>query len=224
MKTTPTIYVVSAPSGTGKTTLNRRLIQEHHDLAEIAVSYTTRAQRQGEVAGVHYHYVNNEQFRQLIANGKMLEYAEVFGTLYGTSLAEVERIQNLGKVCILEIDVQGWRLAKPKLATAKSVLILPPSMAALWQRLELRGTEKPSVRWRRFRTARDEIAAGDLYDYFIINEHVENAFDELQSIVMNGQSGKISSAEGRRHCHNLLQEFDQSAWIRSLAQEFSAQS
>lgn len=221
MKKTTSIYVVSAPSGTGKTTLNRRLIAEHDALAEIAVSYTTRSQRQGEVAGVHYHYVSNEQFRELIHSGKMLEYAEVFGTLYGTSLAEVERILNLGKMCILEIDVQGWQQAKHKLTQAKSVFILPPTMAALWNRLEARGTEQLSVRWRRFRTARDEIAAGDLYDYFIINETVENAYDELQSIVMNGKTGSINETEGRRHCQRLLDEFDQSAWIRELSEQFS---
>ena len=107
----PKVFVVSAPSGTGKTTLNRRLIKEH-DSVEMSVSYTARKPREGEVDGVDYHFVTTERFRKLIDQGQMLEYAEVFGTLYGTSLAEIHRIEAAGKVAMLEIDVQGWRQAR----------------------------------------------------------------------------------------------------------------
>lgn len=224
MKTPPPIYVVSAPSGTGKTTLNRRLITEHQATVEISVSYTTRPQRQGEIDGVHYHYVTSEQFRDRIQRGEMLEHAEVFGTLYGTSQAELQRIQDSGKICLLEIDVQGWRQAKQKLPTARSVFILPPSVESLWKRLEARGTESLAVRWRRFKTARGEIAAGDLYDYFIVNETVENAYAELCAIIVEGQPSQLSSAEGRQHCRRLMAEFDQAPWIHKLSEQFSERS
>jgi guanylate kinase len=221
VKTSPPIFVVSAPSGTGKTTLNRRLIAEHPTQVEMSVSYTTRPRRQGEVEGIHYHYVTADQFRDQIKAGEMLEHAEVFGTLYGTSVAEVKRIQAMGKICLLEIDIQGWRQARQKLPAAKSVFILPPSVEALWSRLEARGTESLAVRWRRFRTARDEIAVGDVYDSFIINETVERAYTELQEIVIKGKTGSTASAEGRRHCQRLLAEFDQAPWIRKLSEQFT---
>src|SRR5690606_34180996 len=140
--------------------------------------YTARPRRPMEKDGVDYHFVTPQSFRERMARGEMLEYAEVFGTLYGTSLAEIARIRELGRTVVLEIDVQGWRQAKAKLPEARSIFILPPSIAALWQRLELRGTEPEGVRWRRLETARGEIAEGNLYDYFIVNSDVEAAYEE----------------------------------------------
>lgn len=214
------VYVVSAPSGTGKTTLNRRLIAEHPEV-QMSVSYTARPIRPTETDGVHYHFVSTDEFRSAIAKGEMLEYAEVFGTLYGTPRAEIDRIHGLGKVAILEIDVQGWRQAKAKLAHAKSVFILPPSVEELWRRLEARGTEAKAVRYRRLMTARKEIMAGDLYDYFIVNSDLESAYSQLQDIIINGKNGKVGNTEGSRLCRTLIEEFDKAPWLQKLSSEFA---
>lgn len=214
------VYVVSAPSGTGKTTLNRRLMAAHPSV-QMSISYTARPMRPTETDGVHYHFVSNEEFRAAIANGEMLEYAEVFGTLYGTPRAEITRIHGLGKTALLEIDVQGWRQAKDKLADASSIFILPPSVEALWHRLESRGTEAKAVRWRRLMTARTEIASGGLYDYFIVNSDLEDAYAQLQDIIIHGKDGVIGNAEGTRLCQKLIDEFDKAPWIQQLAKEFA---
>lgn len=209
------IFAVSAPSGTGKTTLNCRLERDHLDV-EISVSLTTRKQRPGEIAGKHYHFVDRPEFEKNVAAGNMLEWAEVFGNLYGTSKAEVERITAKGHKVILEIDVQGWMTAKPKLPGALSIFILPPSMIDLWHRLEKRGTDSPEVRWRRFQAARDEIAAGRIYDYFIVNDDLERAYKELEAIIVSGEPGRTSQEAGEALCDRLLNEFEQSSKILEL--------
>jgi guanylate kinase len=211
------IFVVSAPSGTGKTTLNRRLVAEHPEV-QISVSYTTRGRRPSEVEGVHYHYVSEERFRELMNQGEMLEYAEVFGTLYGTSKTEIERLFAAQKIPLLEIDVQGWRSAMPRLKDVRSVFILPPSVEELWKRLEGRGTEPLAVRWKRLRTARDEIKSGGLYQKFIINRDLESAYEELEAVLIRGDAPKLTREEGLAHCAKLLDEFDSASWIRELRQ------
>lgn len=220
IKTDSRIIVVSAPSGTGKTTLNRRLIKEHPQLM-MSVSYTARARREAERDGIDYHFISQERFREKIARGEMLEHAEVFGTLYGTSIREIERIQGLGKVPLLEIDVQGWQQARTKLTQAAAIFILPPSVEALWHRLEKRGTESPEVRYRRLMTARSEISSGHLYDYFLVNADFETAYSELKDIVIYEKSGKISASEGHALCQRLLAEFDQASWLAKLSRDFA---
>ena len=215
------VFVVSAPSGTGKTTLNRRLIAEHDQIVSMSVSYTTRQPRGAEVNGVDYHFVDVERFRELIKQHQMLEYAEVFGTLYGTAVAEVERIHKAGQTALLEIDVQGWRQAREKLAGSQSIFILPPTVEALWKRLEGRGTEPKDVRWRRLMTARNEISCGNLYDYFIINRDLEAAYRELEDIVIHGKRGVIGNAEGASLCQQLLTEFDKAPWIQQVSRELA---
>lgn len=217
------VFVVSAPSGTGKTTLNRRLVAEHPQV-QISVSYTTRTQRPGEQSGVHYHFVSKERFRALIEKGEMLEFAEVFGTLYGTSLAEIQRLRAADKIPLLEIDVQGWQTASPKLPEAKSVFILPPSIEDLWKRLEGRGTEAPPVRWRRLMTAYDEIKVGSLYEHFIINRHLDSAYRELEGILIRDEPTQLTRAEGLAHCQKLLQEFEEAPWLQELRQSFGTPS
>lgn len=217
---TERVFVVSAPSGTGKTTLNRRLVAEHPEIM-MSVSYTTRGIRSGEREGVDYHYVSKDRFEDLAKKGEMLEYAEVFGTMYGTATAELKRIQALGKTPLLEIDVQGWRQAREKLPGAKSVFILPPTVETLWKRLESRGTESKDVRWRRLMTARNEISSGALYEYFIINSDLDKAYAELQDIIINGKNGKIGNAEGATFCQKLLTEFDNSSWLQKLSRDLA---
>jgi guanylate kinase len=213
------VFVVSAPSGTGKTTLNRRLVSDHPEV-EMSVSYTTRSKRQGEVEGVHYHFVTRERFQELIDRGEMLEYAEVFGTLYGTPRDEIRRLAHAGKIALLEIDVQGWRQAHKSLPEAKSIFVLPPSVATLWQRLEQRGTEPMAVRWRRLMTAKTEVANGTMYDHFIVNYSLDAAYEELESIVIKGKTSKIGHTEGEALCNRLLDEFANAPWIQKLALEF----
>jgi len=218
--TSQVVYVVSAPSGTGKTTLNRRLIKEHANI-QMSVSYTTRKKRINETDGIDYHFVSEEKFRELIKAGQMLEYAEVFGTLYGTSFAEIVRIQSQNKIALLEIDVQGWRQAREKIDTSKSIFILPPSVEELWQRLELRGTESKDVRWRRLMTARAEISNGSLYETFLINRDLESAYTELQAIIIQGKNPTVTKTQGVAYCQELLAEFDNAGWIQKLAKELA---
>jgi guanylate kinase len=187
----------------------------------MSVSFTTRARRAGEQDGVDYHFVDTERFRELIKQGQMLEYAEVFGTLYGTAIAEVQRIQAAGKIALLEIDVQGWRQAREKLVNAKSIFILPPSVETLWKRLEARGTETKEVRWRRLMTARAEISCGNLYDFFITNHDLDTAYAELQGIIIHGKSGSIGNAQGVALCQQLLAEFDKAPWLQKLSRELA---
>lgn len=214
------IYVVSAPSGTGKTTLNRRLVKDHPQIM-MSVSYTARKRRPSEHDGIDYHFITTEEFRDRIAKGEMLEYAEVFGTLYGTAKSEIERIQAMGKQPLLEIDVQGWSQARGKLKGAVSVFILPPSVEALWKRLEKRGTEARGIRWKRLLTAKAEISSGHLYDYFLVNASVEDAYQDLQDIVINGKMGKVDNAGGIALCKQLLAEFEQAPWLAKLSAEFA---
>jgi len=212
------IFVVSAPSGAGKTTLNRRLLKAHSGIM-MSVSYTARSPRPGEIDGVDYHYVSDAEFRKLIDADRMLEYATVFGNLYGTSLEEVDRIHSLGKDVLLEIDTQGFGWAKPKIPGAISIFIFPPSIEALWARLEERGTELREVRLRRLMTAKVEIETAHLYDYFIVNDDLDRAFQELQDIVIYGKKGKIDNAAGRAICKTMLAEYENSPLLRSLSAE-----
>ena len=129
------VYVITAPSGTGKTTINRKLVREIPDI-EISTSYTTRKIRPGEANGDHYWFIGEQEMLDHINGNKMLEWAEVFGRYYGTSYKEVERILALGRKVILEIDVQGWMQVKANSKEIKSILILPPSVRILKDRLE----------------------------------------------------------------------------------------
>ncbi len=211
----PKTFVISAPSGTGKTTLNRRLVEEHPDV-EISISHTTRARREKEIEGVHYYYVNEAKFQDIINQNRFLEWANVHGNLYGTTINEIHRIKNLGKSPLLEIDVQGWQKVRTKLSNSVAVFILPPSLAELWQRLELRGSDAISTRWLRFKNAFEEIEKADHYDYFIVNDDLEKAYAELESIVILGRKGSNGPSEGQMLCDQLKNEFKNADWIQQL--------
>ncbi|NRA44720.1 MAG: guanylate kinase [Oligoflexales bacterium] len=210
------VLVITAPSGTGKTTLNRRLVRELSNL-EISVSLTTRSMRKNEKHGDHYWFISKEEFEEKLSSGKMLEWAEVFGNLYGTSLDEMHRIQANGKRPVLEIDVQGWEKAKDKLPNATSIFIMPPSMRALWERLKKRGTDPLEVRLRRIHTAREELDHGKHYQYFVINDDLDRAYLELKQIVL-GREPTLDRQNGLSHCQKLLNECKE-PWFAELHSE-----
>lgn len=210
------VFVVSAPSGTGKTTLNRRLVSEFPDRVEISVSLTTRKIRAGETDGVDYHFVSEGRFQAAVERKIMLEWALVHGNLYGTSMQELEAIAARKHQAILEIDVQGWDSARKRLQDATAIFILPPSMMELWLRLKGRGTDELPVLLRRIRNARDEIAAARNYDFFIINDELESAYQALKSIIVEGRDGKINASQGNEICQRLLTEFDSQEFQTAL--------
>lgn len=204
----PKTFVISAPSGTGKTTLNRRLVSTHSNV-EKTITYTTRAMRVGEKNGDHYHFVDREKFQEKINSGALLEYAEVFGNLYGTGISEIKRIHDQNHIAILEIDVQGWKQARVKVANADSIFIIPPSIAELVKRLKLRGTDDEAARRRRLFTAREELASAQLYNHFIVNDILEEAYAELEGIIIRSSHSRLSTKDGIAYCEQLLGEFDQ---------------
>lgn len=210
-----TVFVVSAPSGTGKTTLNRRLLKECPSL-EISVSHTTRKPRAGEIEGVHYHFINQDLFREMVEAKAFIEWAEVHGNLYGTSYMELTRIEQNGKNPLLEIDIQGWHNAKTMLTNAISIFILPPSMASLWERLETRGSDDLAVRWVRLQNAYDEIQKAHEYDILIINNELEVAYQKLKSIILSGKPEGKGDPEGLKLCKKLNEEFESADWIKGL--------
>lgn len=213
------VVVISAPSGTGKTTLNKKLLSEFEDL-EMSVSYTTRKKRPNELEGRDYYFVSEADFKNKIAAGDMIEWAEVFGCFYGTSQSELDRIQASKKSPILEIDVQGWEQVKNKVNSVVSVFILPPSFQTLWQRLEGRATDSAQSRWRRILTAKNEIERAGSYGNFVINDDFSSAYNQLVSIVVEGKSSVLSHEEGVAHCKKLIEEFENSEWIHELAGKF----
>lgn len=176
------LLVISGPSGTGKGTLIKRLMEEDPTLV-FSVSATTRAPRPGEIDGVHYHFVTNEQYDQLVAENAFVEYATVHGNRYGTLRSEVyERLQR-GENVVLDIDVQG---ALNVIASEKekvSIFILPPSMKELRERLTGRGTETEEAVERRLHNAVWEISQKDRYEYKVINDDLEVCVRTLQAII-----------------------------------------
>ncbi|NOZ68168.1 MAG: guanylate kinase [Deferribacteres bacterium] len=185
-----TLFVVSAPSGAGKTTLCRELLRRIPGL-RLSVSYTTRAPREGEINDVHYTFVSEKKFRGMIEKGEFAEWAVVHGNLYGTSSKRLKKLIKDGYDIILDIDVHGARQLKSTWDNAVYIFVLPPSMQILRKRLTGRKTESAERIKERLDNARAEIAGYRDYDYIIINDKLEKAYDELESIVI---SSKIRTA------------------------------
>lgn len=175
------IFVISAASGTGKTTLVSRLVQQHPNV-RVSVSHTTRPPRAGEVNGQHYHFVSKEEFVRLAGEGAFLEHAQVFGNYYGTSYESVQSMCEQGYDVILEIDVQGAQQVRQALPEALSIFILPPSLAVLEQRLRQRQTDSEEVIARRLSEAVDEIQQALTFDYVVSNRSLQQAEEELWCI------------------------------------------
>ena len=181
------LYVVSAPSGTGKTTVVERLVQLVSDLS-LSRSYTSRAARSGETNGVDYNFVTRERFEEMVAADEFLEWADVFGNLYGTCAGDVERDLARGHDIVLVIDVQGARQVRMRYANTVGVFVLPPSFEVLEQRLRGRSKDPEDAMQRRLRIARNEVAAFAEYDYVIVNDELEGCVERLRAIVLAERS------------------------------------
>jgi len=179
------LVILSSPSGAGKTTLTRMLLERCPEL-RFSVSHTTRAPRANEVDGRDYHFVDRARFVELTEADAFLEWAEVHGNLYGTSMAEIHRARATAGCAgmIFDIDYQGARQIRSKVADVVSVFILPPSMAELERRLRGRASETEETLRRRYAIAEREIEHYALFDYIIVNDDVQRAFDELRSIAV----------------------------------------
>lgn len=176
------LLVLSAPSGAGKGTIIKRLMDDDRSL-KLSVSATTRSPRPGEVDGEDYFFLSREEFDDLVKNGEMLEHAEYVGNCYGTPKGPVESWLNDGLDVILEIDVQGGAQVKKIMPECVSIFILPPSMRELENRLRGRSTEKDEVVEARLEAARKEVHCAEDYDYVVVNDTVEQAVEEIKTII-----------------------------------------
>ncbi len=176
------IFVVSAPAGTGKTTLVQRLIREFPCVVS-SISYTTRPPRKCEVPGKDYHFFSEKEFERMIERGEFLEYVRLYGYYYGTSYRNILELQQEGKHVILTIDTQGALKLKNQLE-AIFIFIHPPSLHALKERLKFRQTDSMEAIDKRIEWAESEIAQASFYDYNIVNDNLENAYQILRSILI----------------------------------------
>jgi len=178
---TPLLLILSAPSGTGKTTLARRLVAAHPGAA-FSVSYTTRPPRAGEKDGVDYHFVRKDRFQKMIAEGAFVEWAHVHGHDYGTPRSSIAGAKGL---VVFDIDVQGGQNIQRQYPQAVRALVLPPSLAELERRLRARSTDDDDAVRRRLHAARVEIrlAISAGYEYWVVNEDLERAYQDLEAIV-----------------------------------------
>ncbi len=176
------LFVVSAPSGAGKTTLVRALVTQRPNLV-VSVSHTTRRPRANEVEGREYFFVTTEEFQRLVRSGAFLEHAQVFDNFYGTGAAQVRAQLEAGRDVLLEIDWQGARQVRRALPECVTIFILPPSRSALEERLNARRTDSPEIIARRLREAVDDMSHYAEFDYLIVNDRFEQALSDLKTVV-----------------------------------------
>ena len=177
------LFILSAPSGAGKTSLVSALLKSNKDIA-LSVSYTTRAPRAGEIDGKDYHFVSRETFLNMAKLGDFLENAEVYGNLYGTSQSWIEKELLSGRDILLEIDWQGAEQVRRLMPHAISIFILPPSLSALETRLQGRGQDSADVIAHRMKAAKEDISHVAEFDYVIINDKLDEALRQLQAVVI----------------------------------------
>lgn len=197
-----TLYIISAPSGAGKTSLVHALLEACPGLT-VSVSHTTRVQREAERDGVHYHFVDEQSFLAMIEAGAFLEHASVFGNRYGTAIQPVRDRLRQGVDVILEIDWQGARQVRAAMPDAASVFILPPSRIELEQRLRGRGQDSDEVIERRMRDAVNEMSHYAEYDYLVVNDDFREARADLLAII---RSRRLRQAAQQQHLGDTLDE------------------
>jgi guanylate kinase len=181
------VFIISAPSGSGKSTLVGQLMQRVPKL-RFSISYTTRPIRGQERDGHEYHFISRDEFQERLAKDEFLEWAEVFGNFYGTHRSELDRAKSDGLDLVLDIDVQGARQLKGRIAGGVSIFILPPSRQILEQRLRARSQDSEQEIERRLLEAKEEIRNYSQYDYVLVNREVETSVDMLVSIVTSARS------------------------------------
>jgi guanylate kinase len=177
------LFIVSAPSGAGKTTLVERLVEQTPNL-KMSRSYTSRRAREGEVDGVDYNFVTRERFEAMVAVGEFLEWADVFGNLYGTSASDTDRLLEAEHDVVLVIDVQGARKVRRRGVETTAVFVMPPSFLVLEQRLRGRSKDSEDVIRQRLAVASDEVSSYAEYDFIVVNDELTAAVDRLRSIVI----------------------------------------
>ena len=210
------LIIVSAPSGTGKTSLNTHVQQRNQASIEMVRSYTTRPARHGSSVEKDYLHVTRQKFQQMCDAGDFIEWAEVFGNLYGTAHHEVERITRVDKIALLEIDVQGGKQIKAKFPSSTAVFILPPTMMELCRRLTRRGTDSEAEQRKRLHAACAEIRSGRSYDCFIVNADFKRSCAELEAIVLRQGNPQLTREQGVAWCDRLLEEFQQQDWLSEV--------
>jgi guanylate kinase len=196
-----TLYIISAPSGAGKTSLVRAVVTALPDVV-VSVSHTTRNMRAGEVDGRDYHFVDEQCFMEMIDSGDFLEHANVFGNRYGTSRQQIQQLLSSGKDVILEIDWQGARQVRQLMSDCRSIYILPPSIQALRDRLQGREQDSDDVIESRMREAVSEMTHYAEFDYIVINDDFDKAREQLAAIFV---------------CNRMLLEHQQQAHAELLA-------
>ena len=197
------LFIVSAPSGAGKTTIVERLV-EQTPLLRMSRSYTSRCARQGETDGVDYNFVSRDRFEAMAAAGEFLEWADVFGNLYGTSAADTENLLESGHDVVLVIDVQGARKVRQRGVENTAVFVMPPSFAELEQRLRGRSKDSEDTIQRRLQVAKQEVASYVDYDFVVINEELTAAVDRLRGIVL---SERARLRRMRSEAENIVRTF-----------------
>lgn len=191
------MLILSSPSGAGKTTLTRDLLQDRELDLTLSISVTTRPRRTSEVDGIHYRFVSHEDFEKLRAQDDLLEWAEVHGNFYGTPKSPVQKVLAQGRDMLFDIDYQGTQQVRKKAgADTVTIFILPPSMRELRARLERRAEDSADVISKRLENARHEIERWKMYDYVIVNEDVQRALCEVKAILLAEQMKRARSEKG----------------------------
>ncbi|NPB07323.1 MAG: guanylate kinase [Aquificae bacterium] len=203
------VFILSAPSGTGKTTVAKKILSELQDVEKV-VTYTTRPPRPGEESGVDYVFVSREEFEKKVSENFFLEYANVYGNYYGTPKPDVERITSQGKDALLVIDVQGAFKIKKEIPDAVGIFLLPPSFEELRRRIESRGYRDENIE-KRLKTAEKEIPCARYFDYIVINDFLNTAVEKVKAIILSYRCrtervlGEIDKSLRNREIINLLQ-------------------
>ncbi len=198
------LFIVSAPSGTGKTTLVERLVRIT-DRLRMSRSYTSRPPRADEVHGVDYNFVSRDRFEQMAAAGEFLEWADVFGNLYGTAAADTRRCLDDGDDVVLVIDVQGARKVRARGLEHVGIFVMPPSYEVLERRLRGRSKDVEEAIRRRLEVAREEVSAFSEYDYIVVNDDVDRCVDRLRGIV-TAERARLECM--RRDAERIIRSFD----------------